>query len=77
MSNSNRLASRFRLEKTSVKQQLENHLSSLAVEVARAQKSLEKDDPLNENLIVNAGSISGLIARWNSLYEHIPYLEDE
>ena len=60
-----------------MKQQLENHFSSLAVEVARAQKALEKDGPLNENLIANAGIVSGLIARWNSLYEHIPYLEDE
>ena len=72
-----RLASKFRIEKNSIKHQLDHQIKALAVEVARAQKSLDKNELLNENMIVNAGCISGLIARWNMLLDYTPYVEED
>ena len=71
------LASRLKVDRTMVARSLESHLRTLAHEVERARKALADGGSMDEHLIVNAGSLSALIARWNMLLDYTPYVEEK
>jgi len=54
--------------------ELKSNLSNLRQRTEMAIESLKDGKALDAHLIVNAGGISELIAKWNMVRDMIPYL---
>ena len=67
---------RLEIERQSVNVNLESLLKNLKQRVDMALKSLKDGDSLDEHLIVNASSLTGLIARYNLVRDLGPYLDE-
>lgn len=63
-------------ERKKVNANLELMLKNLKQRVEMALTSLKEGGSLDEHLIVNASSITGLIARYNLVRDLSPYLDE-
>lgn len=68
--------SRLETERKSLNVNLESQLKNLKQRVDMALKALKDGDSLDEHLIVNASSLTGLIGRYNLVRDLVPYLNE-